>query len=120
MEDIIIYEKPTCSTCRVAVNMVDESGAPFSRVRYYDEPLTEDKLAELIRKMGIIARELLRTNEPLYRELGLAKTDLTDQELIALMVKHPDLMQRPILERGDTAILGRPAERISEFLAEAK
>jgi arsenate reductase len=116
MEEIIIYEKPTCSTCRVAVNMVGESGAPFSRVRYYDEPLTEKKLAELIRKMGITARELLRTSEPLYRELGLAKADLSDTELIALMVKHPDLMQRPILERGDTAILGRPTERITEFL----
>lgn len=116
MEEIIIYEKPTCSTCRVAVNMLDESGAAFSRVRYYDEPLTEDKLAELIRKMDIPARELLRTSEPLYKELGLAKADLSDQELVALMVKYPDLMQRPILERGDTAILGRPVERITEFL----
>jgi arsenate reductase len=116
MEEIIIYEKPTCSKCREAVSMVDESGAAFRRVRYYDEPLTQQKFTELIRKMGITARELLRTNEPLYRELGLAKADLSDTELIALMVKHPDLMQRPILERGDMAILGRPTERVAEFL----
>ena len=58
------------------------------------------------------ARELLRTTEPVYRELGLAKADLSEDELIKLMVKHPDLIQRPIVERGPKAVLGRPVENI--------
>ena len=66
--------------------------------------------------MGISPRELLRTSEPTYRELGLAKDEFTDAEIISLMVEHPDLIQRPIIERGDRAVLGRPTERVEELL----
>ena len=66
--------------------------------------------------MGIPARGLLRTSETVYRELGLAGRELSDDEIIALMVEHPDLMQRPIVERGDRAALGRPVENIREIL----
>jgi arsenate reductase len=116
MQEVTIYEKPTCSKCRVAVSEVEESGLPLQRVRYYDDPLSTEKLTELVRKMGISPRELLRTNEPLYRELGLKDADLDDAELIGLLAEHPDLMQRPILEYGDMAVLGRPSERVAEFL----
>ncbi len=57
-------------------------------------------------------RELLRTNEPIYRELDLGERSLTDDEIIALMLEHPALIQRPIVERGDRAALGRPVENI--------
>ena len=66
--------------------------------------------------MGITPRELLRTSEPVYRELGLAKDEFTDAEIISLMVEHPDLIQRPIVERGNRAVLGRPTERVKELL----
>lgn len=74
------------------------------------------KLRELIRKMGIRPRELLRTGEPVYKELDLGKRELSDDEIVRLMAEHPDLIQRPIVERGDRAVLGRPTERIKELL----
>ena len=66
--------------------------------------------------MKIRPRELLRTSEPIYRELGLAKSELSDAELISLMIEHPDLIQRPIVERGDRAVLGRPTENVKQLL----
>ena len=66
--------------------------------------------------MNMTARELLRTKEPIYRELKLARRELNDNELIDLMVKFPDLIQRPIVEKGNKAILARPAERLREIL----
>ena len=66
--------------------------------------------------MGISPRELLRTGEAVYRELELGRREVSDDELIRLMVEHPALIQRPIVERGDRAVLGRPAERIRELL----
>jgi arsenate reductase len=93
-----------------------DSSVDFSKINYYLEPLSEKKLRELIKKMGIKPRELLRTSEPIYRELGLAKKELSDGEIISLMVKHPDLIQRPIVERGDRAVLGRPTENVKALL----
>jgi len=69
--------------------------------------------------MGIKPRELLRTGEAVYRELGLAGREVSDDELIRLMAAHPDLVQRPIVERGDRAVLGRPTENIRELLGPA-
>ncbi len=66
----------------------------------------------MIGKLGIAPRELLRTSEPIYRELDLGKRSLTDDEIIALMLEHPALIQRPIVERGSRAALGRPVENI--------
>ena len=91
---------------------LQDHGVDFSKVNYYIEPLTKKKLAELIRKMKIKPRELLRTSESIYRELGLGKGEFTDDEIISLMVKHPDLIQRPIVERGNRAVLGRPTENV--------
>lgn len=88
----------------------------FEKVNYYLEPIGEAKLRELIGKMGTRPRELLRTGEAVYKELGLGKRELSDDELIRLMAEHPDLIQRPIVERGDRAVLGRPTERIRELL----
>ena len=88
----------------------------FGKVNYYVEPLGEAKLRELIGKMGVAPRELLRTGEAAYRELGLGRRELSDDEIIRLMVEHPDLLQRPIVERGGRAVLGRPTERIKELL----
>jgi arsenate reductase (glutaredoxin) len=96
--------------------LLRESGIPFEKVNYYIEPLSRKKLTELIRKMKLKPRDLLRKSEPIYKELGLAKDDFSDSELIDLMIEHPELLQRPIVERGDRAVLGRPTENVKELL----
>ena len=96
--------------------LLRESGIPFDKVNYYVEPLSKKKLAELIRKLNLKPRDLLRKSEPIYKELGLAKDEFSDSELIDLMIQHPDLLQRPIVERGDRAVFGRPVENVKELL----
>lgn len=96
--------------------LLRESGIPFEKINYYVEPLTRKKLAELIRKANLKARDVLRKSEPIYKELGLTEDKFSDSELIALMIEHPDLLQRPIVERGDRAVLGRPVENVKELL----
>ena len=115
-DQITVYEKPTCTKCREMDRYLRDSNIDFTQINYYLEPLSEQKLRELIRKMGIKPRELLRTSESIYRELGLGRKELSDDEIISLMVKHPDLMQRPIVERGDRAVLGRPTENVKALL----
>ena len=115
-DQITVYEKPTCTKCREMDRFLRESGVDFNKVNYYLEPLNEKRLRELIKKMGIAPRELLRASESIYRELEIGKKDLSDDEIIALMVEHPDLMQRPIVERGDRAVLGRPTENVKTLL----
>lgn len=116
---IVIYQKPTCTTCRQVYAALKESGVDFEAVDYYTDPIPKPKLKELLRKMGLSPRELLRTKEPIYKTLRIAERDLSDGELIDLMAANPDLIQRPIVERGAHAILARPAERIRPFLASA-
>ena len=96
--------------------LLRESGIPFEKVNYYVEPLSRKKLTELLRKMKLKPRDLLRKGEAVYKELGLANDEFSDSELIALMIEHPDLLQRPIVERGDRAVLGRPTENVKALL----
>ena len=98
--------------------LLRESGVEFEKINYYLQLLSEKKLRELIKKMGIKPRDLLRSGEPVYRELGLVKKDFRDDEIISLMVQHPDLIQRPIVERGERAVLGRPIENVRPLLEE--
>ena len=113
---LTIYQKPTCTTCRQTMMILKESGVDFEAINYYIDPIPKKKLKELLAKMRLSASDILRTKEPIYRELKLAERNLSDDELIDLMVKHPDLIQRPIVEKGKKAILARPAERIREVL----
>ena len=96
--------------------LLRESGVAFEKVNYYTQPLTRKKLTELIRKLNLKPRDLLRKSETIYKELGLAEDKFSDSELIGLMIEHPDLLQRPIVERGDRAVLGRPTENVKELL----
>ena len=113
---ITVYQKPTCTTCREVYTALKESGVDFEAVNYYLKPIPKSKLKELLRKMGMKAEELLRKKEPVYKELKLDEKKLSEDEVVDLMVKHPDLLQRPIVEKGNRAILARPAERIKEIL----
>ena len=114
--DITVYEKPTCTKCREMNKFLVDNGVDFTKVNYYIEPLTKEKLKELLAKMKMTPRDLLRTAEPIYKELGIRGRDFSDDQLIDLMIKHPDLIQRPIVERGDRAVLGRPTENVKALL----
>lgn len=116
MSKITVYQKPTCTTCREVYKALKESGVDFKDVNYYTDRLSKAKLKELIHKMGIKAADLLRTKEEIYKSLKLAEKKLTDGEIVDLMLKYPDLIQRPIIEKGEKAILARPAERLKEIL----
>ena len=113
---IVIYQKPTCTTCRQVHAALVESGVDFDAVDYYVDPIPKPKLIELLRKMRMAPRELLRTREPIYKSLRLGERELADDEIVDLMVENPDLIQRPIVEKGARAILARPAERLKDIL----
>lgn len=117
MAEITVYEKRTCTTCRNLARLLEERGVDFDRVDYHVEPLPREKIGELVRKTGRPARELLRKKEPVFRELGLGeRDDLDDDEAIDLMAEHPQLLERPVVERGGRAVLARPVERIEQLL----
>ena len=113
---IKVYQKPTCSKCRATIGILKDKGADFELINYYENPLNVDELRRLVSKLGIAPRDLLRKGEQVYRDLGLAKRDLPDDELIRLMVENPDLIQRPIVVSGNKAVLGRPPENVDELL----
>jgi arsenate reductase len=113
---ITVYQKPTCTTCRQVHAALVDAGVDFDAVDYFVDPIPKAKLKSLLRKMGIPARQLLRTRETRYKTLRLGERDLGDDELVDLMVEFPDLIQRPIVEKGNRAILARPAERLREIL----
>jgi arsenate reductase (glutaredoxin) len=116
MPNMTIYLKPTCTTCRQAVQILKDSGQPFEAINYYENPFTKSKLKRLLKKAGLTARDVLRTKEDIYKSLGLAKKQVSEEDLLDLMIKHPDLVQRPIVEKGETAILARPADTIKHLL----
>ena len=116
MADLTIYQKPTCSTRRQAVQLLKESGKPFTTVNYYERPFTKAQLKNLLKKAGLSPKDILRTKEDIYKELGLAKKELSDDEWLEVLIAHPDLIQRPIVEKGEKVILARPAESVKELL----
>ena len=115
MSKITVYEKPTCSTCRSVVKILNEYGVEFEKVNYYIVPFTENKLRSLLRKMNLKPSELLRKNEDIYKNLKSKILSLHENEILKLMIKNPDLVQRPIVEKGNKAILARPAEKIHDL-----
>ena len=111
-DKIVIYQKPTCSKCRATLSLLKESGEEFESINYYEVPLTADKLRELIQKLNLPVRDILRKDEPAALDLSAA----SDDEILAAMVRNPDLIQRPIVERGAKAVLARPAEKLRDIL----
>ena len=116
MADITIYHKPTCTTCRQAVQLLKESGTPFTAVNYYEQAFTKEQLKTILKKAGLSPKDALRTKEDIYRDLGLAKKELSDDALLDAMVKHPDLIQRPLVVKDEKAVLARPAETVKTLL----
>lgn len=94
--------------------MLDEKAIPYRYREYTREPLSEDELREILRLLGIPARDLLRTRDAAYAELGLTGEEPED-ELVRAMARHPTLVQRPIGRHPGKAVLGRPPERLLEL-----
>ena len=92
--------------------MLKDSGTPFTAVNYYEQVFTKDQLKKILKKAGLSPKDVLRTKEDIYKELELAKKDLSDDALLDLMVKHPDLIQRPLVVKDEKAVLARPAETV--------
>ena len=116
MEKLIIYQKPTCSTCRQVVKLAEASGKPYEAINYYEKPFTKAKLKGLLKKGGIKAAEILRTKEDIYKTLKAKIATLGEDDIIDLMVQHPDLIQRPLVEKGEKVIMARPPETLNTIL----
>ncbi|OLS61957.1 arsenate reductase (glutaredoxin) [Pseudomonas putida] len=116
MTDLTLYHNPRCSKSRGALELLEERGLTPTVVRYLETPPDAATLKALLGKLGIGARQLLRTGEDEYKNLDLANPALSDEQLIAAMAEHPKLIERPILVAGDKAVIGRPPEKVLEIL----
>lgn len=115
-DKITVYQKPTCSKCRNLLKTLKERGVEHDSVNYYEQPFTAAGLKKILAKLGMKPIELMRTNEKIYKDLRIGQQQKSDEELIKLMVEHPDLIQRPIVIRGDKAVVARPTEKAEEVI----
>ncbi|KIF63619.1 arsenate reductase [Pseudomonas fluorescens] len=116
MTDLTLYHNPRCSKSRGALELLEARGLTPTVVRYLETPLSAAQIKALLGKLGISARQLLRSGEEEYKTLNLADASLSEQHLIDAIAAHPKLMERPILEVGDKAVIGRPPENVLELL----
>lgn len=116
MSSVTIYHNPRCSKSRQTLQMLEEQGiTPEIRLYLQDIPSVEE-LQDVLTKLGISARELLRTKEQEYKDLELKDAAKSDQDILAAMIAHPKLIERPIVIKGDQARIGRPPEQVLEIL----
>jgi len=113
---VTIYHNPRCSKSRQTLKLLQDKGIEPRIVEYLRTPPDKETLRHLITMLGISPRELLRRKEAPYKELGLADPQKSDEEIIAAMVEHPVLIERPIVVKDERAALGRPPEQVLEIL----
>lgn len=113
---ITIYHNPKCGTSRNTLAMIRNSGEEPIIIEYLKAPLTKEELSALVAKMGIGVRDLLRTKEPIYSELGLDDPGKGDSDLLDAMAAHPILMNRPVVITPLGAKLCRPSELVLDIL----
>ncbi|KMN15789.1 arsenate reductase [Pseudomonas weihenstephanensis] len=116
MTDLTLYHNPRCSKSRGALELLQAQGLTPNVVRYLETPLNAAQLSDLLAKLKISARQLLRTGEEEYKTLNLADSSLSDAQLIDAMAAHPKLIERPILVVDNHAVIGRPPEKVLEIL----
>lgn len=110
-----MYHNPRCSKSRATKALLESEGVEFEVVEYLKTPPDSDDLARLLAKLGIPAADLVRKGEPEFKEANIDPTTASDATLIELMAKEPKLIERPIVELGDAARIGRPPERVLEL-----
>lgn len=113
---VTLYHNPRCSKSRAALALLRESGAELEIVEYLKVPPEPETLRKLAAYAGLRPRELLRSKEAPYRELGLDRSGLSGDEILAAIAAHPILLERPIAVADSRAVVGRPPERVLELL----
>lgn len=114
---IKILHNPRCSKSREALDLLQQKAPAVEVVEYLKTPLTADELTTLLGMLAIPARQLLRNKEEEYKQLGLDNMALSEQQLIAAMAQHPKLIERPVIIKGNKAVIGRPASNILSLLS---
>ena len=113
---ITIYHNPRCTKSRQTLGRIQESGEEHTIVEYLNEPPTEDELRELVQKLGFPVEYLVRKNEPTYRE-NFKGQDISEDDWYKILVQNPKLIERPIVVKGEKAVLGRPPENVDRLIA---
>lgn len=116
MTHYTLYHNPACSKSRAALELLESRAIAAEVIHYLDTPLCESAISILLDKLGISARELLRSKEAIFKELGLDDPQLDEAALIKAMAQHPILIERPILADAKRAVIGRPTENLLELL----
>jgi arsenate reductase len=116
MTELTLYHNPRCSKSRGALELLEQRGLNPTVIRYLETPPSATELKQILTRLGISPRQLLRSGEEEYKTLNLTDPSLTDAEIIEAMVNHPKLIERPILVAGDVAVVGRPPEKVLEIL----
>lgn len=111
-----IYHNPRCSKSRQTLQIIEDKGLDVKIIEYLKTPPTKKELAEVIEKLGISPRELLRKGEDAYKAHGLNDPKLSDSKIINFMISEPKLIERPIVINGAKAILGRPPENVLDII----
>lgn len=117
MTTITLYHNPRCSKSREALALLEERDIQATVVKYLETPLNAQQISALLSKLGLTAREMMRSGEAVYSEMNLDNPALSEEQLIDAMVQAPILIQRPILEVDDKAAVGRPMDNLTELLA---
>lgn len=115
MQNIQIWHNPKCSKSRNAMTLLEEKGINADVVKYLESTPTKEQLTEVLKKLNMSAKELLRTGEDVYKELNL-KDENDEEKLINIMVENPILIERPIIIKDDKAVIARPIENLEELL----
>ena len=116
-EKLVIYHNPRCSKSRETLQILEDNNVSTEIVEYLEQPPTAAELTSIIGKLGVSARDLLRTTEPVYRDAELDDDSLTEDEIIEAICEYPALLQRPIVVAGDKAIIGRPPVKVLDIIA---
>ena len=116
MKKITIWHNPRCSKSREAMAILEENGCESEVIKYLDTKPNETEIKSLLKMLGLSARELMRTKESIYKELNL-KEEEDEAKLIGAMAQHQKLIERPIIIKGSSAIIGRPTSTIAEFIS---
>lgn len=117
MKNVTIYHNPRCSKSRETLALLEQHGVQPQVILYLETPPTVDQLKKLLKELGFSsARELMRQKEEIYKELKLADTTLSEDQLLTAMVENPKLIERPIVVKGSKARIGRPPEQVLEII----
>jgi arsenate reductase len=115
-DTIQIYHNPRCSKSRQTLALIEEKGVQPEIILYLEKTPNADTLNDILGKLGISARELLRKGEQAYKDNQLANKELSEEQLVQAMTEFPKLIERPIVIKGDKAVLGRPPENVLALL----